>query len=360
MPRCCDLLTSRKIEQGIITYDMEFKIHSDFPYSLTEEWNDLLADSTTHVPFLRCEYLAEWWTTRGGGEWPDDSRLAIITAREGDRLVGIAPFFIAEHEEEKKLLLLGSIEISDYLDIICRAEEIDSFVTELLRYVQQTFVFPGTVTGIDLYNIVEDSPTLRALEEAARELDLHYKDQKLQHSPYIPLPRDWETYLQGLDKKQRHEIRRKMRRAGEGQEQLEVYITREAGRLEDDIEDFLELMAQDEAKADFLSPLMREQMKATMRCAFEYGCLQLAFLIIGGQKAAAYASFDFLDRIWVYNSGLDLRYSAYSPGWVLLAHLLQMAIEQGKNEFDFMRGNEGYKYKFGAVDRYIKRATITF
>jgi CelD/BcsL family acetyltransferase involved in cellulose biosynthesis len=45
---------------------------------------------------------------------------------------------------------------------------------------------------------------------------------------------------------------------------------------------------------------------------------------------------------------------------VLLAHLLQMAIEQGKNEFDFMRGDETYKYKYGAVDRFIVRAIIRF
>ncbi len=339
---------------------MEFKTHTDFPYALSEEWNDLLAVSSTHVPFLRCEYLAEWWTTRGGGEWPDDSQLAIITAHQGDRLVGIAPLFVAEHEEEKRLLLLGSIEISDYLDIICRADDLECFCAGLLSFISEMFVAPGAITKIDLYNIAEDSPTLEALETAAKALDLEYKDHKLEHSPYIPLPGDWETYLQGLDKKQRHEIRRKMRRAGEGQEQAEVYITREAGKLEDDMEDFLELMEQDEAKAEFLSPMMREQMKATMRCAFEEDCLQLAFLLIGGQKAAAYVSFDFLDRIWVYNSGLDWRYSSYSPGWVLLAHLLQMAIEQGKQEFDFMRGDEAYKYKFGAIDRHIKRATITF
>ena len=339
---------------------MEFTLHSDFPYALTEEWNQLLAVSTTQVPFLRCEYLAEWWTTRGGGEWPDDALLAIITAHEGSRLVGIAPLFIVEHESENRLLLLGSFEISDYLDVICRAQDLERFIAELLRYIQQTFVAPGSITSIDLYNIVENSPTLQALEEAAEALGADYKDHKLQHSPYIPLPADWESYLQTLDKKQRHEIRRKMRRAGEGQEELEVYITRDAGKLEDDIEDFLELMAQDEAKADFLSPMMRQQMKATMRCAFEQDCLQLAFLLIGGQKTAAYFSFDFLDRIWVYNSGLDRRYSAYSPGWVLLAHLLQMAIEQGKHEFDFMRGDETYKYKYGAVDRFIKRAIIRF
>jgi len=79
---------------------MQFQIHTDFPYSLATEWNALLAESTTHVPFLRSEYIAEWWASRGGGEWPDDSQLAIITAHEEDRLIGIAPLFIAEHEDK--------------------------------------------------------------------------------------------------------------------------------------------------------------------------------------------------------------------------------------------------------------------
>ena len=130
--------------------------------------------------------------------------------------------------------------------------------------------------------------------------------------------------------------------------------------LEDDMEDFFELMEQDEAKEDFLSPMMREQMKSVMRCAFNENCLQLAFLEIGGHKAAAYLSFDFLNRIWVYNSGLDRRYMEYSPGWVLLGYLVQWAIQHGRQEFDFMRGDEDYKYKFGAVDRYVMRATIKF
>jgi CelD/BcsL family acetyltransferase involved in cellulose biosynthesis len=120
------------------------------------------------------------------------------------------------------------------------------------------------------------------------------------------------------------------------------------------------LMAQDEEKANFLSPLMRKQMKLTMRCAFEKDCLQLAFLTVAGQKVAGYLSFDFLNRIWVYNSGLDRRYVSYSPGWVLLGHLLQWANENGRDEFDFMRGKEDYKYKFGSIDRFIMRVTISW
>lgn len=339
---------------------MDFTIHSEFPYEMCAEWNALLEQSSTHVPFLRSEYLSDWWATRGGGEWPDDSHLVIITARENDRLIGIAPLFIAEYEGEKQLLLLGSIEISDYLDLICREADLEHFISDMLDFIKTRLFDKGLAVGLDLYNIEDDSPTLSVLEETAETRGMEINIRKLQHSPFIPLPDNWESYLEGLDKKQRHEIRRKMRRASEGEATVVLYFTEDAGKLEDDMEDFFELMEQDEAKEDFLSPMMREQMKSVMRCAFNEKCLQLAFLEIGGHKAAAYLSFDFLNRIWVYNSGLDRRYMEYSPGWVLLGYLVQWAIQHGRQEFDFMRGDEDYKYKFGAVDRYVMRATIKF
>ena len=339
---------------------MEFTLYQQFPLEIQTEWNDLLKESISHVPFLRFEYLHEWWNTRGGGEWPDDSELCIITAREDGQLIGIAPLFITDHEDEQRLLLLGSIEISDFLDVICRTEDLERFISALLAYLIGDLVVKEKLRAIDLYNILEDSPTLSALKAIASTLALDYYEEKLQHSPYVPLPGDWETYLAGIDKKQRHEIRRKIRRAEEGEKPVSLYLTVEAGKLEDDMDDFLELMAQDESKAEFLSPLMAEQMKLTMRCAFNAGCLQLAFLIIGEVKAAAYLNFDFLDRVWVYNSGLDRRFMEYSPGWVLLGYLLKKANEDGRKEFDFMRGDEDYKYKFGGIDRFVMRARISF
>ena len=91
---------------------------------------------------------------------------------------------------------------------------------------------------------------------------------ELQHSPYIKLPGDWETYICSIDKKQRHEIRRKMRRAAEAEVPAELYFTTDVDKLEADMESFLGLMAQDEDKATFLTPVMREQMKDIIRAGF--------------------------------------------------------------------------------------------
>ncbi len=68
---------------------MQFILHREFTQlePLAAEWNALLAESVTHVPFLRHEYLRTWWETRGGGEWPE-SDLAVVVARHEDGRMG--------------------------------------------------------------------------------------------------------------------------------------------------------------------------------------------------------------------------------------------------------------------------------
>lgn len=333
---------------------MDFRLHTTFPHELERDWNALLEQSSSHVPFLRHEYLNAWWQTRGGGEWPE-AELALVTAWQDGKLAGVAPFFQATWQGRSELLLLGSIEISDYLDLIAAPEDLDAFCEGLLSFLA---TLSATWQAIDLYNLLDTSPSLPALAKAAEDRGWAFNQERLQHSPVIQLPGDWETYLASIDKKQRHEIRRKMRRAAESDANVHWYTTTDPVVVENDIEAFIGLMGHDAEKAGFLTPEMREHMRLAMRCAFERGCLHLAFLEINGEKAAAYLSFDYLNRLWVYNSGLDPRFRDYSPGWVLLGELLKWANEQGREAFDFMRGDEEYKYRFGAVDRFIVRATV--
>lgn len=337
---------------------MEFTHYKVFPIELKDEWNQLLAKSINNVPFLRYEYLADWWHTRGGGEWPSESELSILTAREGTELVGIAPFFITEHEGIKKLMMLGSIEISDFLDLVVAADRASAFIDGLLGYISDQLV-PQGIHSIDLYNLLDDSPSVKHLLEAGNAAGFKGQKVVLQQAPCIDLPGDWNIYLESIDKKQRHEIRRKMRRAAEAEASIEVYLTSDQTKVDEDTQAFLGLMSQDPEKAAFLTPSMREQFKISIQRAFENGWLQLAFLRVDGENAAAYLNFDYQNRIWVYNSGIDRRFMEYSPGWVLLGHLLMWANENKRTAFDFLRGNEDYKYKFGAVDRFVCRVTLS-
>ena len=307
------------------------------------------------MPFLRHEFLSTWWSSRGGGEWADSAELALVTAEEEGRLLGIAPLFFSQNREgEPALLLLGSIEISDYLDLVARGEHLPRFISGLMDFLA---TIPQPWKCLDWHNLFETSPTLPALQTEAARLGWSCTIEKTYHAPSIPLPGDFETYLCGIDKKQRHEIRRKMRRAAElgG---VEWYIVTDETTLDGEIEALFNLMASDPAKAAFLTPAMRAQMRLSLRAAFQAGWLQLAFLTINGTRAVVYVNFDYQDCIWVYNSGFDPNFMEYSPGWVLLAHLLQWANENHRSEFDFMRGDESYKYRFGGVDKSLVRVKM--
>jgi CelD/BcsL family acetyltransferase involved in cellulose biosynthesis len=105
---------------------------------------------------------------------------------------------------------------------------------------------------------------------------------------------------------------------------------------------------------------MADFFREICRTAFAAGWLQLAFIEVNGQRTAAMLNFDYQNQILVYNSGYDPeQYAALSPGIVLLSHCIQNAIERGRSRFDFLRGDEEYKFRFGAVETTIHEVTIS-
>lgn len=339
---------------------MELKYYKTFDalVKIKDQWNHLLENSISQSPFLTFDYLQSWWQTKGGGEWPEDSELVLIAAFEGDEMVGVAPLFRANNlEGVPALMFVGAIEVSDFLDFIVEPENLTDFMFELFCFLKSHENLPEWQV-LDLYNILEDSPSLKAIDTEAKKCGWQLVQTKLQPSPFIPLPGDFEVYLAGIDKKQRHEIRRKLRNVAQGPTIPELIFVEDGDKLQHEMDDFIDMMAQDPSKQAFLTELMKQHLHNTARIAFENGWLQLAFYTLNGEKAAANLSFNYNNRLWLYNSAWDSTFRSYSPGWLLLANLLLWANENGIEEFDFMRGDEDYKYKFGGIDRFICRVVV--
>ena len=332
--------------------NMDFKLYKDFSEIDSNTWNALVEQSIADTPFSRYEYLSEWWKTLGGGEWKH-AELVLISATENDQLIGIAPLFIADYENQRTLLLIGSIEVSDYLDLIVRPHDLPRFLSGLLDFLASSH--GEAWSALDWYNLPDDSPTLAALQAESATRGWTHHQEVYRPTPRIALTGSFDDYLESIDKKQRHEMRRKIRRAAESG-RVNFYIVDKNADIEPELDAFFHLMVQDPNKATFLHPAMREHMTVTLRAAHKGGYLWLAFLEVDGVKAAATLCFDYKNKLWGYNSGVSFDFKDVSPGWVIMAYDIQWCCNNGRNEFDFMRGDEEYKYRMGGVNRFVMRA----
>ena len=326
--------------------------------ALAQDWNALLRQSHNNVPFLTFEFQRAWWEGLGGGEW-QRAELNILFGRdETGRLVGIAPLFQAQDGDGKQVLsLIGSHEIADFLDLIVRPQDHAAFVQALSEYLA------GEGSGIwqrlELYNLLDSSLTPMALATAAKAQGWSFAQETLQPSPYIVVPKSLDAYIDSLGSKQAHEMRRKLRRAARNPSPIALEIVQEAAQLDQALDDFFRLMCQETDKAVFLTPPMRAQMQAIAHAAFQAGWLQLAFLKCGPSRIGGYLNFDYDNCLWAYNAGFDAALADLSPGWVIMAEMIKWSIANGRKTFDFMRGGEEYKYRFGGVDRLVQKVTIS-
>ena len=335
---------------------------------LQSEWNALLAKSRFDTIFLTYEWQTTWWHYLGHG----DLWVLAFRRRDNDELVGIVPIyhFIQEAsgdtDDEKSVgaglrhfTLNGGIEVSDYVDAIMARGWEEEVYKGLLTWLASTDAPEWDV--IDLCNIPEESLTYQLFPALAEAAGWHTEVRQEDVAPQFVLPPRYESYLQTyLDKKQRHEIRRKQRRA-EQETDVGFYIVDQREHcLEAEIDDFIALQrASRTDKADFMTPEMRRFFNGIAHVLLDAGYLNLSFLTLDGEKAASLMSFEYKGRFLLYNSGYDPDSRAgLSPGWVLLGYAIQYAIASGNWLFDFMQGDEEYKYRFGSQDYQVMRVIV--
>lgn len=311
---------------------------------LKSEWNSLLARAPMNCIFYTWEWQSTWWDAYQPGE------LLILACREDGQLLGIAPLFITESERGRSVQIIGCVDVTDYLDFIIDAARLQDVLTAFADYFAD---HRAAFDLLDFCNIPQHSPTqsiLPALLEM-RGFDASVTQQEV--CPIIELPQNWSDYLGSLDKKQRHEVRRKLRRIHGAAGPIDWYIVNGSHHLPEEIDQFMRLMAaSDPQKEQFLQNVSNVKFfKNIVPLAQKCDWLQMNFLTVGAERVAAYINFVYENRVLVYNSGLNHQeYGQLSPGIVLLAYNIQYAIEQGYQVYDFLRGGETYKYRMGGRD----------
>jgi CelD/BcsL family acetyltransferase involved in cellulose biosynthesis len=110
-------------------------------------------------------------------------------------------------------------------------------------------------------------------------------------------------------------------------------------------------------------PKVQAAHRETIPALLQDDCLRMYVIRLADRIAAVfYGLADPPGRptrtVYYYLGGFDPQYKELSPGTLLIAHALEQAVEQGFRTFDFLRGGESYKYRWGAKDRITWRRQL--
>jgi len=315
-----------------------------------EEWDDVLARSVRPSPFLSRRFLVPWAKT-----FPAGRPLRIARWERGGKAEGF--LFLCRRAEAEGWELLGGDQVSDSLDAVVTGGMEGAFWAELLRSPRELLA----EGSLHLQSLVEGSPSLSLLPGICGELGIAFFAEEVDRSPFIPLPESFDDYLGRLGKKERHELRRKLRRAGEAEPQLSFRVTGTEEELSRDFPSFVELHRRSHPeKRRFMDDRMADFFRELAEGFLSAGRLRLAFLRGAGGDIASAFQIEHDGALLLYNSGFDPEAGGrMSPGMVLLARCVEDAIGRGLKEYDFLRGRERYKYDLGGRDRIVYRATLS-
>jgi CelD/BcsL family acetyltransferase involved in cellulose biosynthesis len=288
--------------------------------------------------------LQHWWDV-----FVDDHELVLLAVRDGERLAGVLPLMRTGNQ----ITFAGDTEICDYMDMIAPNGDYAALWTAALRSLGEE-----PWDEIALWAVREDSPTLSGLPEACRELGLRFVSEQEDVCPQLELPADWEEYVSSLGKKDRHELRRKLRKLPQAGA-VEVEVLDSPAELESGLGDFLRMHRESRAdKANFMTDQMEGFFRKVVVALAAEGVAEMTFLKLADVRAACLLCFKAGDEYLLYNSGYDPAYAGFSVGLLSKALALQRAIERGYKRFDFLRGHEHYKYDLGARDVNVYRCAI--
>jgi CelD/BcsL family acetyltransferase involved in cellulose biosynthesis len=349
-------------------------------------WDALAARNPWATPFSAWAFHRAWWDGYGDNAHEETLVMLPTDGPAGAEPVAIVPL-MHRHEREPsdaqthtrlrgdphvpstavppsaKAVFFGASYHADYATILAAPDDLPDVAAAMADY----WAGPdcGDWDAVDLRRLRCGDPTAEALaaalggREIAEGWTMNVEREDVCPVAILPVGGSMDDYLATLGKKERHEIRRKVRRA---EASGPIELTDAADPLAE-LDLFIDLH-QRRWGADGLFPptLGGDQSRVFIRRLFELfgadGPLRLTFLSVGDRRIAAGVHFQTADGILYYNAGVDPDARDLSPGVVMVYAYVQRALAAGLRRMDFLRGDEPYKYEWGSVDEPIQRLLV--
>jgi CelD/BcsL family acetyltransferase involved in cellulose biosynthesis len=306
--------------------------------ALAPAWQDLWRRAPAATPFHSPAWLIPWWREIGGGE------LRVLIARQHERMVGLLPMYLQHGGDGGKLLPLG-IAISDYLDGLFE-EGVAAIAAEaMLRHLTERHDWQRC----ELHPLRAGAPLLAARVPAGLD------DEILAFDPCLvvqvpPAALGVEDFLPSKIRYNLRHFRRRAERVG-----LVSFATATAATLSEFVEVIFRLHDarwQQQGQPGVLAdPVIRRFHRAAAPLLHRAGLLRLHALRLDGRIIAVMYGLAARRRTYFYLCGFDPEFAALSPGTLILGHSIRQAVREGAHEVDFLRGQERFKYFWGASER---------
>lgn len=307
--------------------------------SLHSGLEDLLNRHQERLTFLHPVWLRTWLAEFGSSCEP-----LVLTCGEGE-LAGVAPFM----RIDDRITFIGDPSICDFMDLLVDPAHADVAYDSLWRQLHAE-----DWAELELWGLRASSPTRERIKQYASQHACEVEEELEAVAPRLTLPASWDDYLASLNKKDRHELRRKIRRLFQSGGNVELEVLSAQEEVVAAMDDFLELHTRSrQDKTEFMTPEMAAFFRRMASAMSAQGLIRLFMLRINGKPGASVLCFEAGTCLYMYNSGYDPEFSSLSVGLVSKALCAQWAIENGRSALDFLRGNEPYKYDLGAHDQPI-------
>jgi len=320
--------------------------------ALREEWDELLAASLADSFFLTWEWLYAWWTHLAG-----DRRLFLLVARQGGRLVAIAPLSLRARRVAG-VLPLRSVEFlgadrlsSDYLDVIVRRGWEADAIPALAQYLADARL------ALELASVRRAGCAAAALSRALTQRRWRMLETPTAVCPFIDLSgHTWESYLGTLESKPRNDFLRLLKNLTK-----KFSVRLEPASSEPQRREFMvhlvrlhNLRWQNLGGSDALhtADLVAFHDEVS-RVTLERGWLRLFVLWLDGQPVASLYGFRYGRTFYFVQTGFDPAYGRHAVGLITVGLTIKSAIAEGAEEYDFLRGDEAYKFRWAREVRHL-------
>lgn len=289
-------------------------------------------------------WLSSWWKFFGKG---DGLRLLLVEGPDGP--TGFAPLRI----RGDTAMFAGSPDVCDYLDIVTAPDTADGFARALFAHLRNT-----GIRELVFNSVRKDAVVWTDLMPIARTAGWDVSCEQEGISFEIDLPHTWEAYLSQLNGKQRHELRRKLRRLHEAGD-IQFRLIDSADDMADAFDVFIDLFKSGHTeKAAFMTDPMSGFFRALGVAFTEERMFKLGMLSLNGTAVSATMCFDYRSTRYLYNSGYAPDCKSLSVGLLCKVLSIQNAIAGGLSCYDLLKGEEIYKQRLGGKPRAIYRCRI--